>query len=237
MTALDIASAVAQHNPNFAMIARRLKAAGDIPSKSSNSKPERDTNSINTYMIVASLIASVTFAAMFQVPGGFDNDKESINFGAAKLACTSHFHWFLISDTAAFTSSIVMVVASSVDIYFGESALASVMCGLIMPFSVTWRIEAFVFATLITMQLSTYTLLSLDELESFLRNDCQYNRVAQNLSYLAVCPPTFSAIHFMTFILVRRRFLGRKNSLEKPVVFGYMLVMLFFNMFVGFFWA
>ncbi|GLJ27409.1 hypothetical protein SUGI_0538120 [Cryptomeria japonica] len=69
MNALDIASAPPQDNPNCTYIVQTLAAAGAIRSslitKSNKSddcknKKGRDMDTVNTHMIVASLIATVT---------------------------------------------------------------------------------------------------------------------------------------------------------------------------------
>nr|XP_027096241.1 ankyrin repeat-containing protein ITN1-like [Coffea arabica] len=60
------------------------------------------------YSIVATLIATVTFAAVFQVPGGYNSDGP--HKGMAVLGKKAAFIAFVISDCLAMFASIVAVV-------------------------------------------------------------------------------------------------------------------------------
>ncbi|BFG29450.1 hypothetical protein CerSpe_157240 [Prunus speciosa] len=55
--------------------------------------------------MVATLIATVTFAAAFTMPGGYNNDVGP-DQGLALLQSNSYFKWFIISDSIAMTCSI-----------------------------------------------------------------------------------------------------------------------------------
>lgn len=73
----------------------------------------KDAEEINRYRalannlaIVAVLIATVTFAAAFTLPGGYEND--GANRGMAVLANKATFKAFLISDAVAMVSSIIV---------------------------------------------------------------------------------------------------------------------------------
>ncbi|TVU45215.1 hypothetical protein EJB05_04691, partial [Eragrostis curvula] len=59
---------------------------------------------VETYILVATLIATVTFAATFTMPGGYDNGS-----GLAIHRHTMAFKIFVISNTIAMCSSIVVV--------------------------------------------------------------------------------------------------------------------------------
>ncbi|KAF8391786.1 hypothetical protein HHK36_022020 [Tetracentron sinense] len=59
-----------------------------------------------TQMVVATLIATVTFAAAFQVPGGYDKD------GTATLAKEAAFQVFVVTDAIALSCSVTAVFLS-----------------------------------------------------------------------------------------------------------------------------
>lgn len=61
------------------------------------------------HSLVATLIATVSFAAGFTVPGGF-NQNNGENIGMAVLKSKAAFKVFLISDAIAFTCSAVAIL-------------------------------------------------------------------------------------------------------------------------------
>eukprot|EP01018_Ginkgo_biloba_P040833 Gb_06243 [translate_table: standard] len=65
-------------------------------------------NAANTITVVAVLIATVTFTAVFTVPGGLKNDGPYE--GTAIMAKTIAFKVFLISDTVALFASLMIVL-------------------------------------------------------------------------------------------------------------------------------
>eukprot|EP01018_Ginkgo_biloba_P002548 Gb_13076 [translate_table: standard] len=65
-------------------------------------------NVANTITVVAVLIATVTFTAVFTVPGGLKNDGPYE--GTAVMAKTMAFKVFLISDTVALFASLMIVL-------------------------------------------------------------------------------------------------------------------------------
>ncbi|GLJ28037.1 hypothetical protein SUGI_0550600 [Cryptomeria japonica] len=155
MTALDIASAASPHKPNCATIKHILQNAGGIRwSFIPNSNTTSDKDIVNTHMVVASLIATVTFAAIFQIPGGIDDNINSEHYEAAKMAFRRLFRFFIFSDTAAFTSSLTVVVAwvvkqLLVDTYSGRQTALSRLSGITLIVSILWTIAAFVSAPVI----------------------------------------------------------------------------------------
>ncbi|XP_059076922.1 ankyrin repeat-containing protein NPR4-like [Cryptomeria japonica] len=166
-TALDIASAAAPHNPNCDSIKQILENAGGIrwsfiPNSNITSDPSNepeqgeDKDIVDTHMVVASLIATVTFAAIFQIPGGIDDNINSEHYEAAKMAFRRLFRFFIFSDTAAFTSSLTVVVAWVVkqllgDTYSGRQTALSRLSGITLIVSILWTIAAFVSASVIVI--------------------------------------------------------------------------------------
>ncbi|KAL6636951.1 hypothetical protein ACP70R_024523 [Stipagrostis hirtigluma subsp. patula] len=65
--------------------------------------------SVETYILVATLIATVTFAATFTMPGGYDQKDGSPTAGTAIHGHKTAFKIFVISNTVAMCSSIVVV--------------------------------------------------------------------------------------------------------------------------------
>ncbi|KAH9304486.1 hypothetical protein KI387_008890 [Taxus chinensis] len=123
MSPFDMASAAEnQEKPNFCKIASILKDAGATQSlicHSRSSLPPWQSQQINNQIggveenkildvdtLVASLIATVTFAAIFQVPGGTRKDS-----GLANMSSQRVFHVFLFSDCLAFFASMTVVIA------------------------------------------------------------------------------------------------------------------------------
>ncbi|KAF8016029.1 hypothetical protein BT93_H1551 [Corymbia citriodora subsp. variegata] len=71
-------------------------------------------NMLEIHLLVAMLIATVTFAAAFTVPGGYHNDGR--DEGMASLASKLAFKSFVIFDTMAFCCSVAAVY-----LHFGTS--------------------------------------------------------------------------------------------------------------------
>ena len=65
------------------------------------------------HLIVAVLIATVTFAAAFTLPGGLKGDKEDTNRGSPILSKSSAFQAFVVSDALAFVLSTCCVFMHS----------------------------------------------------------------------------------------------------------------------------
>ncbi|XP_058211401.1 ankyrin repeat-containing protein NPR4-like [Rhododendron vialii] len=73
---------------------------------------------INTMALVATLIATVTFAAAFTMPGGHDTSPG--NLGVANLTKKAALRAFILSDTVAMSFSIVAVLALALAVYFEQ---------------------------------------------------------------------------------------------------------------------
>ncbi|KAE9457624.1 hypothetical protein C3L33_10466, partial [Rhododendron williamsianum] len=64
---------------------------------------------INTLLLVATLVATVTYAAGFTMPGGYNNSNP--NQGMATMLNKSKFQIFVICDTIAMFSSMIVAVS------------------------------------------------------------------------------------------------------------------------------
>jgi len=111
-------------NASYNSFILQHKIMGQLVSAGSQLTPQRmdlmrkkfrrkDAEEINRYRalannlaIVAVLIATVTFAAAFTLPGGYENDGP--NHGMAILARKVAFKAFLIADAVAMVSSITV---------------------------------------------------------------------------------------------------------------------------------
>ncbi|XP_021834324.1 protein ACCELERATED CELL DEATH 6-like [Prunus avium] len=74
---------------------------------------QEEANAVQTYMqmgqtlmMVTTLITTVTFAAAFTMPGGYNNDVGP-DQGQALLQSNNDFKWFIITDSIAMTCSII----------------------------------------------------------------------------------------------------------------------------------
>ncbi|XP_075635769.1 protein ACCELERATED CELL DEATH 6-like [Castanea sativa] len=124
-TALDVAGKYSGKVPSFrerlTWLALRYAGVSHAPSPSTtednlpSSKPTAAPNMdnykdrVNTLLLVATLVATVTFAAGFTVPGG--NDDSDPHKGMAKFLRHHLFQAFIISNTIAMYSSVTVVVA------------------------------------------------------------------------------------------------------------------------------
>ncbi|KAJ4966727.1 hypothetical protein NE237_018576 [Protea cynaroides] len=64
-----------------------------------------------THMLVATLTATVSFAAAFQMPGGYDSDSDSgRKKGMAVLAGEAPLGFFVVSDVTALLSSVLTLL-------------------------------------------------------------------------------------------------------------------------------
>ena len=82
-----------------------------------------DVKSVGEINITAlSIITSVTFAAAFQVPGGYDGDT-----GNAVLINNGNFRWFLAFDSLAFGASCAAMVIHYIRTKLQDSKYAFVL--------------------------------------------------------------------------------------------------------------
>ncbi|XP_075497935.1 protein ACCELERATED CELL DEATH 6-like isoform X1 [Primulina tabacum] len=116
VTALDTADFEMLDNPPFRqrLTWSALKAAG-TPRRQSKSKrgssyrTEKYKDRVNTLLLVSTLVATITFAAGFTLPGGYSISET--NIGMAAMLRKTAFHVFIFCDTIAMYSSIVVAVS------------------------------------------------------------------------------------------------------------------------------
>ncbi|KAL6330070.1 hypothetical protein AAG906_039988 [Vitis piasezkii] len=149
-TALDVVLSV-KHPTTFhqALIWTALKSAGARPAGNSKFPPSRrckqDSESpntdkykdrVNTLLLVSTLVATVTFAAGFTMPGGYNSSDP--NVGMAALLMRNMFHMFVIcNSTAMYTSilaAIILIWAQLGDLNLMDTALrfALPLLGLVL---------------------------------------------------------------------------------------------------------
>lgn len=85
-------------------------------------KIEKVMNASQTYLVVATLIVTVTFAAGLTLPGGFDNDPNSTNKGTAILLRKPAFCAFVVTDVIAFACSTgtMLIYYAMTDVRLGK---------------------------------------------------------------------------------------------------------------------
>ncbi|KAK3434004.1 hypothetical protein EUGRSUZ_D01531 [Eucalyptus grandis] len=98
MTALDIFLAHNEGQPGASII-----TGSNIANRENSDSSTR--NLINLQQLMATLIATVTFAATFTMPGGYNNDGP--NRGMAILADRAAFKAFVVLNITAFSFSVV----------------------------------------------------------------------------------------------------------------------------------
>ncbi|KAA8524429.1 hypothetical protein F0562_010847 [Nyssa sinensis] len=120
MTALDIAEDYEGSIPSFqqrltwqalrvANVPRSESRTQSIRRSSRNQSSVEDyKDRVNTLLLVAILVVTVTFAAGFTMPGGYNGSDP--NKGLATMFEKHTFHVFLISNTIAMYSSMVVAV-------------------------------------------------------------------------------------------------------------------------------
>ncbi|CAH8295221.1 unnamed protein product [Eruca vesicaria subsp. sativa] len=106
---------------------------------------------ISALLLVAALVATVTFAAGFTIPGGFNNSAP--NLGMATLANDPNLFYFLVFDTLAMQSAVV-TIATLIWAQLGDPALAHRSLYVALPslfFALFCMPCAFYFGVVITV--------------------------------------------------------------------------------------
>ncbi|XP_058217969.1 protein ACCELERATED CELL DEATH 6-like isoform X1 [Rhododendron vialii] len=121
LTALDIAEEFMETRASFrkrlTWMALRVAGAPQSPhtnisrqTSSAGQNPELENykDKANVVLLVATLVATVTFTAGFTVPGGYNNSDP--DQGIATMLAKVKFQEFMICDTIAMYSSIIVTV-------------------------------------------------------------------------------------------------------------------------------
>ncbi|KAH7844757.1 hypothetical protein Vadar_031349 [Vaccinium darrowii] len=107
---------------------------------------------MKTIILVATLIATVTFAAAFTMPGGFDTRPKKE--GVATLVTKAALKVFILSDTFAMCCSITVVLLLSMAMLAERDIVSS-----IAQYSMTLLYLAF-FATLVAFMSGVFAVIA-----------------------------------------------------------------------------
>ncbi|XP_042043948.1 protein ACCELERATED CELL DEATH 6-like [Salvia splendens] len=140
MTALDVS--YANNSDNIPLRQRltwaALKAAS-VPQHFSNREDSaaKTANAhangrVNTLLVVATLVATVTFAAGFTMPGGYSSENGT-DLGMATMWRHTVFHIFVICDTIAMYTTSFVVVTALIWAKLGDNTLVLIALDLVAP--------------------------------------------------------------------------------------------------------
>ncbi|KAL6220595.1 hypothetical protein ACLB2K_008351 [Fragaria x ananassa] len=121
--------------------------------KKEKSSEDRYSKIKDTHLVVATLIATVSFAAGFTMPGGYQSDKGS-DQGFAILARNAAFEAFVVTNTIAMTLSSCSVLLHLYDQAFMKRKVLSEAYFLLYTFTMLAMI-----ATVIAFITGTYAVL------------------------------------------------------------------------------
>ncbi|XP_047320795.1 protein ACCELERATED CELL DEATH 6-like [Impatiens glandulifera] len=153
MTALDIVEEFGGISPSFRkrLTWIALKAAGGKPSRAPNKLNNMDSiliqndgaqsrvdykDRVNTLLLVSTLVATVTFAAGFTMPGGYNNTLSDPFLGQATMLNKRAFQTFVICDAIAMYSAVIVAVTliwaqlGDVHLVFSSISLAMPLLGV-----------------------------------------------------------------------------------------------------------
>ncbi|KAG7557683.1 PGG domain [Arabidopsis suecica] len=132
----------------FLLYAHKLKGSGSVKSLTKPSEPldhEKSRDYVNTLLLVAALVATMTFAAGFTIPGGFNSSGPHL--GRATLATDPSLFYFLLFDILAMQSSLA-TICTLIWAQLGDPSLVSSSLKLALPllvFALLCMPLAFVF--------------------------------------------------------------------------------------------
>ncbi|KAL3821488.1 hypothetical protein ACJIZ3_007393 [Penstemon smallii] len=140
-TALDAAEYNMFYNPPFRqrLTWSSLKAVGTprSPTGKYGNTPKKNyitdffKERVNTLLLVATLVATITFAAGFTLPGGYN--RSGADLGMATMLRDKGFHIFVLCDTIAMFCSIIVVVIL-IFAQLGDLHLVHTAVRLVLPF-------------------------------------------------------------------------------------------------------
>ncbi|KAK9282655.1 hypothetical protein L1049_010874 [Liquidambar formosana] len=143
-----------QHTEKREELVEDQEIKGTVLERKENrdSKLLRLKDVANTHLLVATIIATVTFAAGFTMPGGYES--EGHDQGMAILSKNTAFRVFLIADTIAFCCS-----AASMSIHFWASMYKNYnvllyfirFAAALTSYSIIGLVIAFVFGTYVVV--------------------------------------------------------------------------------------
>ncbi|XP_059640457.1 protein ACCELERATED CELL DEATH 6-like isoform X2 [Cornus florida] len=116
LTALDVAAKHGYWTPTFqkrlTWLALRYAGATQTHQRNTSEVGENFYYSerVNTLLLVATLIATVTFAAGFTMPGRYNSSDDHPYKGMATLVKKRMFHIFVLSNTIAMYTSIIVAI-------------------------------------------------------------------------------------------------------------------------------
>ncbi|KAK1283955.1 Ankyrin repeat-containing protein [Acorus calamus] len=155
LTALDVSELGWEVNPRQISVRKFLLSRGAVRSQFQTQKPQKfrvhplnrrgvDLKSFcETMSLVAVLLATISFAAAFTLPGGYNSDDP--NKGHATLIKKLALKAFLLSDTITFCSSltlaILMLCGTLGDLVFLRST--AIWCELLLTISLYGSLVAF----------------------------------------------------------------------------------------------
>ncbi|AEE82463.1 ankyrin repeat family protein [Arabidopsis thaliana] len=94
----------------FLLDAHAFRGCGSVKSLTKPSEPldhEKSRDYVNTLLLVAALVATMTFAAGFTIPGGFNSSAPHL--GRATLTTDPNLFFFLLFDILAMQTSVASI--------------------------------------------------------------------------------------------------------------------------------